>query len=237
MKGLLAVDLDGTMLGDDLALDRLNRALLGRREEFYLTYVTGRSRRSALDVVCQSSVLRPDFLVSDVGGSICRGADWLEDLRWRRRVGADWQAPRLRAVASLFPALAPQPGHHQGEFKLSYYLSDRATLRVLSDAIRRQRLRARLIYSSERDLDIVPSGSGKGAAVAYLAAFLGLSPQEVFTCGDSANDLEMLAAGYCSAVVGNAHSDLRERLPQEVFQATGRCAAGVHEGLRHYGWL
>jgi len=237
VKKLFAVDLDDTMLGDERALRLLNHVLENRRERLALAYVTGRCRSSALELLKASTLLAPDYLVTDVGSEICWGLGWQPDQRWQRKMSADWHLPRLRAVAELFPVLTPQPPSHQGNFKLSYYLHHLPTLPLLTDTLRRQRLRARLIYSSGRDLDIVPAGSGKGAAVAWLAARLGLLPAQVFTCGDSGNDAEMLGGGYCSVAVGNAKPELLNLIPGTVYRARAGYAAGVLEGLRHYGWL
>jgi sucrose-6-phosphatase len=239
-KVLMAVDLDGTMHGDPGSLDVLNRALLEARERFTIAYVTGRTRSSALWLIHEGGLLPPDFLAADVGGSISSGPHWLEDAAWRRNVASGWNPLRIRLVASLFPSLQPQPADHQGEFKLSYHLPGSeatATLPRVADALKRQRLPARLVYSSERDLDLLPLRSGKAAAVAHLITRSGVDKTRVFTCGDSGNDLDMLQPCYCSAAVGNAQPELLRSLSPGVFRARGHYAAGVLEGLKHYGFL
>ena len=233
MNGLVAVDLDGTMLGDELALKRFSREL--RRERFWLAYVTGRCLSSAVSVL--PALPHPDFVIADVGGRICSGPGWEEDPTWRRRIAADWNPRRIEAVTQFFPTLRRQPGTHQGEFKMSYYLEQSEALPLLRDTLKRQRLRARLVYSSRRDLDIIPALSGKGCAVAHLAARLGFFPSQVFTCGDSENDLDMLCRGFCSAVVGNADPELLRQLPGDVYRSQAGYASGVSEALKHFGWL
>lgn len=239
-KVLIAVDLDGTMHGDPESLAALNRELLAARERFTIAYVTGRTRSSALCLIHEGGLLSPDFLAADVGGSISSGPHWLEDTGWRRNVGSGWNPLRIRLVASLFPSLQPQPAEHQGEFKLSYHLPGceaPTTLPMVADALKRQRLPARLVYSSDRDLDLLPLRSGKAAAVAHLVTRTGVDRSRVFTCGDSGNDLDMLTSSYCSAVVGNAQPELLQSLSPDVYRARARYAAGVLEGLRHYGFL
>ena len=58
------------------------------------------------------------------------------------------------------------------------------------------------------------------------------------TCGDSANDRDMLSMGGPAVAVGNALAELVDGpLPATVHRATGRGAGGILEALGHYGWL
>ena len=50
----------------------------------------------------------------------------------------------------------------------------------------------------------MPSGWNKGAAVLWLADYLGVASQDVFVFGDAENDLSMLRAVENSVAVANA---------------------------------
>ena len=52
--------------------------------------------------------------------------------------------------------------------------------------------------------NIMPKGWNKGAAVLYLADYLGVSEDDVFVFGDAENDLSMLGAVKNSVAVSNA---------------------------------
>lgn len=237
---LVAVDLDGTMLGDSVALTQLNSALSEARPRLSIAYVTGRTFGSARALLEESTLLPPDFLVTDVGGSIRSAPTWREQKCWRKQLSTGWRRGVIRSVASLYAPLQLQPPENQGDFKVSFFLPERyagLVLPLLSNGLRRRKLAAKLIYSSGRDLDILPAQSGKGQAVSYLASRLGAPPHCVFTCGDSGNDYEMLTCGFCSAAVANAQPELLRKLPKTVYRAPKPYAAGVMQGLTHYGFL
>lgn len=235
---MIATDLDGTLVGDPEALARLNVDLARIRGRVALVYVTGRVLDSTLGLIASEGLLTPDAIIAGVGTTIHLAPDWRRDVAWERRVGREWNADRVEAVAGFFGSLRRQPQEAQGPFKRSYWLSADvagATMAELGRALRHQRVRARLIYSSERDLDVIPFRGGKGPATIYLAARLGVKPERVIACGDSGNDADLIAAGGDSAIVGNALPELVRVAPAHAYLAGATHAGGVHEALRHFG--
>lgn len=239
-RALLATDLDGTLVGDDHALRQLNDELAAARGHLALAYVTGRSLTSCLRLVDEAGLLVPDVIVASVGSYIYEGPDWTLDLHWHRKLSQNWCSERVRAVAGFFPALVPQPLDAQSVLKCSYYLpEDEAarTLPALIRTLRRQRVNAQVIYSSGCDVDLLPTASGKGNAVRYLAQRMGLGLERVLVCGDSGNDLTMLQLGCPAAVVANGRPELAIGVPAHVYRAQTPYAAGVEEALRHFRFL
>lgn len=237
---LLASDLDGTLLGDAEALGRLTETLESHRDGMRVAYVTGRSTVSALEILESERLPRPDYLVTSLGGCILTSSVWRADRDWAQHLDRDWSEERVRAVAAYFDKLSPQPARHQDRFKCSFALAPEdaaGTLASLGLALRRHRIPARCIYSSGRDLDIVPELSGKGNAVRYLSRRLGLGPTAVLTCGDSGNDLDMLTMGFLAATPGNALAEVRNLAGEAIYHARGSYAHGVREALEHFGWL
>lgn len=237
-RSLLAFDLDGTLVGDPEALARLNADLSARRDAWAIAYVTGRRLDSVQGLMNEAGLLAPDAIAANVGANVYTAPNWAPDVRWRQQLAQGWHADRVRAVAQLFPGLTPQPETGQSALKCSFYFdpADTETLRGFREALRQQRISAKIVTSSGRDLDVLPAGAGKGNAVRYLAACWSVPLERVFTAGDSGNDLEMLTLGCPAAMVANAQLEL-QAAPSFVYRASGAYASGVREALVHYGWL
>jgi len=92
-----------------------------------------------------------------------------------------------------------------------------------------------MIYSSRRDLDIVPAGANKGTAAAFLAStWWGIPQSRVLVSGDSGNDRDLFGQGFLGIVVSNAHRELKELNGPTVYHARQPYAGGVLEGWRYW---
>ncbi len=123
------------------------------------------------------------------------------------------------------------------DYKVSYYLhdADPIELKRIRTMLLEQSIRAELVYSSQRDLDVLPQGCNKGSAAEYVAHYLDFEPRNVIVCGDSANDIAMFDRGFAGVVVANAHPELKALDDPLVYQATQGYAKGVLEGIEY--WL
>ena len=59
------------------------------------------------------------------------------------------------------------------------------------------------------------------------------------TAGDTGNDIDMMRAdlGFRGIAVGNSTEELRAGGEPQIYHARAHHAAGIREGLEHYGWL
>ena len=68
---------------------------------------------------------------------------------------------------------------------------------------------ARLVHTAEHYLELLPVASTKGAALAHLAAHLGVPLDRVVAVGDHDNDLEMVEAAGLGVAMAHAPESVR----------------------------
>lgn len=237
MRRLLVSDIDGTLVGDPAATRRLAEVLATRRDRILLAYATGRTLTQCRALIDDPDVPSPDVWITEVGAAITF-QDAGVDEGWRARMQAHWHRETVQRLADGWPELTPQAAIADGPFKVPYRIApaDAAVvLPQLAAQLREAGTPAHLVYSSARDLDIIPAAAGKGPAVLHVANRLGVALEHVLTAGDSANDQDMLTLGCPAVRVANAHAELV--VPPTVLRATSSYADGVIEALGHYGWL
>lgn len=164
------------------------------------------------------------------------------DQGWSEVIGAHWDRDAVVAAAGTIPGLTLQHAEWQSRFKASWFVEGdhpEETVARLDTLLEQRDVRALLVHSGGNLLDAVPIESGKGSASAFLARRFGIDPETIITAGDSGNDLDMMRPelGFRSIVVGNGDDDVRSISADHVYLADAPHAAGIREGLRHWGWL
>ena len=255
MVHMVATDLDDTLASSRdasyAALHRFNAVWQSQCAGGLLVYVTGRSKTSYDSLAASAPLIPPAVLICSVGTEFyaLQGAGELSKIAdaWAARLDKGWHRERLRATADAVAGLTAQPETELRPHKLSYTVTPEE-----GDAVVAQ-LQARLagesvrvIFSSGRDVDILPSAAGKGNAVRFLLEHLaGVAMEQVLVCGDSGNDIDMLSlavsAGAKGVVVANAQPELKawaaDQKAESLFLATRTCADGIVEAMTHFGFI
>ena len=118
---LLITDLDNTLVGDDLATERLNYYLVDRREHYVVVYATGRSYNSAKRLMRERKLIEPDYWITGVGTEIYFQERL--DFDWANQISTDWQRDAIASfVTSRFPQLQLQAKEEQNPWKVSFDL-------------------------------------------------------------------------------------------------------------------
>ncbi|RCX32795.1 HAD-IIB family hydrolase [Thioalbus denitrificans] len=238
---LLVCGLDNTLVGgDEGALRTLVERLRASGGRVGFGVATGRSTDAALKLLRQHDIPVPDVLISGVGSEIHYSGRQSQDPGWYRHIDYRWDPEALRAAMKKIPGLRPQPAREQSIHKISYLVDPAAWpgLTKVRAHLRRLDLHAKLIYSFDAFLDILPVRASKGLALRYLANKWGLPLERMLVAGDSGNDEEMLGGSVLGVVVANYSGELEHlRDDPRVYFAAGDHAAGILEAIDHYDFL
>jgi len=239
---LFSADLDGTLLGNPEAAQRFmaawNSIPYDRRPR--LVYNSGRLVDDMQSLVRAGALLEPDYYIGGVGTQVydVRGGGWMPG--FHEQLAHHWNREQVdEIVHQHFPEFVRQPEEFQTEHKSSWYFDrgDEPRLNELRQRLADAGLDVMVVYSSHRDLDILPAGATKGCALRWLCEQLQIDLGEVVVAGDTGNDASMFRLPQVRGiVVQNAQPELFEAtvaIPNYTSRQV--MADGVIEGLRHYG--
>ena len=236
---LIVTDLDNTLTGDPEALTEFNEIIRGR-EDIGFGVATGRRLDSAMELIEELGLPRPDVIDSDTGTQLHYGERLTTDLSWRKQIGYAWKPDEIRKVLDDLPGFYPQTEDHQSDFKISYEIdcSKAPGLAEIRRTLRQHGLRARVLFSLGMYLDVIPVRGGSDLSIRHVIWKWGFSPDHVLVAGDSGNDADMLLGRTLGVVVGNYSRELnRLRNRPRVYFAKARHAKGVLEGINYYQFL
>lgn len=244
MVALLSSDLDGTLVGDDRATRRFRAywAAFDPESRPILVYNSGRLVEDIEALLKKSDLPRPDYLIGGVGTMVGGGLDHGSRQRFGETLGDPFDRAMLALLMGKIDGIRLQDEVFQHAHKSSWHLHDASDddIVALEARLIDAGLDARLVYSSSRDLDVLPRTASKGSALSWLCGELGIDLSDVVVAGDTGNDCDMfLIPDVRGIVVGNALEELRRlaRSDPRHYQARQAHADGVIEGMDHHGSL
>ena len=238
-EALLICDIDGTLVGCSHGIHDFNGWQPGQSRMAF-GVATGRSFHSALQILEQSDIDWPRFLITSVGAEIhCLNADGVTyrlDTDWQAHIDAGWSREAIVDALAELSELTPQSALEQRRHKISYLCpGGLAIAPKIRGVLAARGIEATVIHSHDRFVDVLPARASKGGAVAHLAASHGIPHARVYVAGDSGNDIEMLRALPCAIIVANYRDDLTT-VPglDHAYLARADHARGVIEGVEHF---
>jgi sucrose-6F-phosphate phosphohydrolase len=206
-----------------------------------LIYNSGRLVHDVLEHLDSFSLPWPDYIIGGLGTQMYDANRQCQIEEFDREFGKGWDLEKIQEIVGNFPGVTQQPPHFLHPYKSSWYLERASpeTIRELEHRLAEAGLDVCVIYSSLRDLDVVPAHANKGNALQWLCQRLNIPLNRVLVAGDTGNDSNMfLLPGVQGIVVDNAQPELFEAIVKiPVYCATAIMAEGVLEGLRHFGVL
>lgn len=232
---LFVSDMDDTLLGDDMALGKLADALMAVREQIVIVYNSSRPCASLRESIAQNNnLLKPDYLIGALGTEIEQFTTGKTISAYSLKLTEGWRRDEIAALMERL-GFAAHAAEFQTAFKASYHVPGVDQYQHVLEHLREAGLDAKVIFSSNKNLDIIPPGADKGKAVIFLHKMLQFRADQVVVAGDSANDREMFLHTFKGILVGNADEALKSLSSPQIHHAASSCAAGVLEGLRHWG--
>jgi sucrose-6-phosphatase len=237
-RRMLASGVGGILKGSSQeAIRRLHKRIRQVRDSVILIYSTGRALPDILEDLDENNLLQPDYIISSSGTEIHRLPGEYPQDEWFQYIRPGFKREEiLQFLGDQYPQLEYQPDVYQTSLKISYQLKDAKSeeLDGLKMALLEADMPAKLVYSSNLYLDIIPERAGTGTALKFLVDSLVLMPNQVFVAGNSGNDVGFFQYGFRGIVVSNASHELKEEVELRAYFSHRSYAAGLLEGLEHY---
>lgn len=237
---LLAVDVDGTLLGDREGEARMVEVALRHSTSLYLALVTGRTLPSVKVLVDGGRLPRPDYVCGSVGTELFAydDPDNAVGQEYAARVPPEWDLETIYALGEGEGIRRQEFLAGQPRFQAGFDWDGKPDTLAAFYSRLADRERVHVFPSHGRYIDVLPASLGKGKAVEFLRQKLGLNPASVVVAGDSGNDRGMFDTEFKGIVPINALEELKAIARQPWhYQSPFPAARGVIDGLHHFGFI
>ena len=236
----LISDLDGTLVEGTCTdgLSELKQWISENKDKVAFGIASGRNKEITLEALHKYSLPDPDILICSAGSEIYYTHKHIADNGWESHIDYQWKRTELQKALADFPGIRLQEQAAQWPYKLSYYVNDRFNeddMANLHKFLDDRKLRAKILLTENKFLDLLPIRASKGHAVRYLSYKWKIPLENFITAGNSGNDKDMLTGKTRAIVVANYSPELEELKDNRlIYFARKPLAMGVLEGILHY---
>ncbi len=230
--GLLALDVDGTLLRSDNSLSPRNEAAIHAARDlgWHVILATGKPPWAIRDLTARLGLAGPHVVANGAGTWSGAGIRLLYELPAEAvREGLAFGKALDVAMAVSGPAgVFCQPDWGAEQVTLSLAAVGEPAPTIISDAVAAEPHPWKVILIAATDpprppdlagsrwvrthplfFEAVPARASKGAALRTLSQALGLQPADVVAVGDGANDIEMLRFAGTGVAMAHAPAAVR----------------------------
>jgi len=239
-KLFLITDLDGTLVDGNKSdgLNELKEWIDDNKNEVVFGVASGRNREITQQAFVHYDLPNPDILICSAGSELYYTEKFIPDNGWESHIDYQWKRKELQNELSKFPGIRLQEPAAQWRFKLSYYVDDNFDeddMANLYKFLDDRKLRAKILLTENKYLDLLPFRASKGNAVRYLSYKWKVPLGHFITAGNSGNDKDMLTGKTKGIVVANYSPELEElRKNKFIYFTKQPLSKGVLEGINHH---
>ena len=233
-------DLDGTLVDGKKSegLKEFTQWINENRSKVVFGVASGRNREITQQAFDDYDLPSPDILICSAGTEIYYTDQFIADKGWDSHIDYQWKRKELQEALSTFKGLRLQEAAAQWRFKLSYYVEDSFNDDALANLYKfldDSKLRARVLLTDNKFLDLLPFRASKGSAVRYLSYKWKMPLKHFITAGNSGNDKDMLTGKAKAIVVANYSTELEElRKNKSIYFTKHPTAKAVLEGIHFH---
>ncbi len=241
VRYFLISDIDGTLVDGrkTTGLAELRQWINNNDSNLGFGLASGRNLELVKIAIEEYALPEPDILICSAGSEIFYTPDYEPDKGWESHISYLWKRNEIEKLLIHFPKLILQEETAQREFKLSYYVDADFTeddLNAIYKLLYENKLRAKLLLTENRFLDILPFRASKGNAIRFLSNKWRTPVEKFITAGNSGNDIDMLKGRVKGIVVGNHSPEMLSlRNLKDIYFAEKDLSEGVLEGVVYYG--
>ncbi len=241
MEKLIVSDIDHTLLGDDDETRKFSDLLNNLQNKIGFAVATGRTVKSAFNVLKENNVPLPDVIISSVGSEIYYNyhGELIYSQGWDSHISYMWKRNRIVELLKEFDFLTYQEEETQRKFKVSFYMDeDEQNIEKIREVLIKNKIKFNMIFSHGNFLDILPYRASKGKAIRYLSYRWNIPYENILVAGDSGNDEEMLKGELLGVVVANYSHELDSlKGSKRIYFSKRSYAGGIIDGIEYYNFL
>lgn len=233
-------DLDGTLVDGQKSdgLEELRQWVMDHDNKVVFGIASGRNREITKQALLEYNFPSPDILICSAGSEIYYTDKFIADKGWESHIDYQWKRNELQNALSKFPGLRLQEPAAQWPYKLSYYVGDNFSedqLKSIYKFLDEWKLRAKILLTENKYLDVLPFRASKGSAIRYLSYKWKMPLENFITAGNGGNDKDMLQGKVKGIVVANYSRELEVlRKNKSIYFTKDPLAKGVLEGINFH---